>query len=177
MHPRALTCALLALALAGCGARPDARYDAALRRWQSQPIAHYSLHTREVVGGKPCAQIVEVRDEQIVRVINNTCQHPNLWTISWLFIFVAKSRTPVDRCALLDPAGGCVCRDDIDLQVEYEPARGYPSTIIARQTWRADWQGLGYWWYAARHLALPSCAPPFNDPGRRVVVRAFTPLP
>lgn len=177
MPPRACLCALLVLALAGCGAQADARYAAALRLWQSRPLAHYTLHTREIVGGRPCAQIVEVRDERLVRVLNNTCQHPNLWTISWLFTFVAKSSAPPDRCAQVDPSGGCVCRDAVDLQVEYDPTYGYPSTIVARQTWRADWQSMGYWWYSVRHLALASCASPFTDPGRRVVVREVKLLP
>ena len=169
--------ALCALALVGCTATVDQQHTAALQRWQAQPIAHYRLNTREMVAGHGCAQVVEVRDEQLVNLIADTCQQPSLWTVSWLFRYAEKAQQVAERCALAVPGVGCVCRDAVDVQVEYDPALGFPRSITIRQTWSAAWQRLGYWVYLARHLAPPNCTPPFNDPGRVVLVRELRPLP
>jgi hypothetical protein len=174
---RSALLALLALSLAGCGVPGGTLHDAALRRWQAQPIAHYLLRTGEEVGGHLCGQTVEVRDEAIVRILENTCTHPTLWTISWLFDYAGRSQAAVDRCARYESDTGCICRDAVDVQVDYEPAGSYPRSITTRQAWRAAWQGMGYWRYILRHAELPNCAPPFSDPGRRVMVREVRPLP
>jgi hypothetical protein len=166
---------LLVLALAGCGADP--RHAAALRRWEARPPTHYLLRTREEVRGKLCGQMVEVRDEQVLRILSDTCAHPTLWTVSWLFSYVERAAVPAERCARYEPDAGCVCRDAVDMQVEYDPALGYPRAITTRQIWSAAWQGLGYWSYLARHGALADCTAPFNDSGRRVVVRELRALP
>jgi len=169
--------ALCALALIGCGAAGDRQHAAALQRWQAQPVAHYRLNTREVVSGHACAQVVEVRDEQLVKIILDSCQQPSLWTVSWLFRYAEKARQVTERCALAVPGAGCVCRDDVDVRVEYDPALGFPRSITIRQTWSAAWQRLGYWVYLARNLSPPNCTPPFTDPGRVVLVRELRPLP
>jgi hypothetical protein len=166
---------LLALALAGCGA--DTRHNAALRRWQARPLTHYLLHTREEVRGKPCGQVVEVRDEKVVRIVSDTCAHPTLWTVTWLFNYVERAPMTVDRCVRYESDSGCVCSHDIEVRVEYDPQLGYPRAIATRQVWSAAWQGAGYWNYLARHGALADCTTPFNDIGRRVVVREIRPLP
>jgi hypothetical protein len=172
-----LALALLSLALAGCGALGGTPHDAALLRWQARPTAHYLLRTREEVGGRVCGQSVEVRDEKVLRILSDTCDHPTLWTVSWLFDYAAKSRVPFERCARYEPGVGCVCRDAIEVQAEYDPATGYPRVIVTRPIWRAAWQGVGYWHYTARNGALPNCTTPFSSPGRRVVVRELRPLP
>jgi hypothetical protein len=169
--------ALLALVMAGCGSLADTRHNAALRRWQAQPIGHYLLRTREEVGGRICGQTVEVRDEAVVQILNNTCTHPTLWTISWLFEYAARSQAAVERCARYESDSGCICRDAIDVQVEYEPALGYPGSITIRQAWQPAWQSTGYWRYILRHAELPNCTPPFSDLGRRITVRDIRPLP
>jgi hypothetical protein len=167
--------ALLALALAGCGA--DTQHSAALRRWQTRPLRHYLLRTREEVRGTLCGQTVEVRDEQVLRILSDTCAHPTLWTVGWLFSYAERGQVAVDRCARYDPDAGCICRDAIELQVEYDPNLGYPRAITMRQIWVAAWLGTGYWSYLARHGTLADCTTPFNDSGRRVVVRELRPLP
>ncbi|HEX9370891.1 MAG TPA: hypothetical protein VF897_07780 [Roseiflexaceae bacterium] len=168
MAHRIALLALLMLILSGCGAVADARRAAALRRWQARPIAHYLLRTREDLGGQRCGQAVEVRGEELVRIVANTCPQPNLWAVSWLFTFVAKAQAAVETCARLDAGVGCVCRRSVDLEVTYDPSTGIPREIVTRQTWRAAWQSWAYWRYVARQAALPDCTPPFSDPGHRV---------
>ncbi|HET9221346.1 MAG TPA: DUF6174 domain-containing protein [Roseiflexaceae bacterium] len=175
MDHRLVLLMLLALGLAGC--RADSRHAAAQRRWEARPAAHYLLRTREDVRGKLCGQMVEVRDEQVVRILSDTCAHPTLWTVSWLFRYVERAGVAAERCARYEPGSGCVCRDAVEMQVEYDPTLGYPRTITTRQIWSAAWQDLGYWSYLARHGTLADCTAPFNDRGRRVVVRELRPLP
>lgn len=169
--------ALLALLLAGCSLPAALDDNAAQRRWQARPITHYLLRTTDIIGGITCEQSVEVRGEQLIQILGNTCQHPNLWTVSWLFHHASSARNPIDRCTLRDPAAGCLCRSATAVQVEYDPVHGFPRTIVVQQTWRANWQGAGYWLYTAQHIALPSCAPPVASPSSRVVVRELKLLP
>jgi hypothetical protein len=173
---RFLPLTLIALALAGCGAPAGARYLAARERWQARPVGHYLLRTFEDVRGQRCAQAVEVRDESLVRVISNSCQHPNLWTVSWLFNHVANAQQGYAACALLDPSG-CVCRYATEVEAAYDAALGYPREIVTRQTWQPDWRSMGYWRHAIASGGMPSCAPPVADPGWVVVVRELRPLP
>lgn len=164
------------LILAGCAAQASAHTAEAHARWQAAAPRHYLLRTREDVRGRICGQQVEIRDEQLVRILSNTCQHPNLWTVTWLFAFADPAGRAPDRCVQTSGTS-CVCRASTEVEVEYDPALGFPRQIIARETWRADWQSLGYWRYAALHLGLPGCTPPVADPGRKVVVRELRVLP
>lgn len=124
---------ICALALIGCGATANRQHLAAIQRWQAQPIAHYRLVTDEVVNRYSCAQVVEVRDERIVSIISNNCQQPSLWTVSWLFRRAETADRAFDGCALSFPGVGCVCRDAVEAQVEYDPALGFPRSILIRQ--------------------------------------------
>ena len=168
---------ICALALIGCGATANRQHLAAIQRWQAQPIAHYRLVTDEVVNRYSCAQVVEVRDERIVSIISNNCQQPSLWTVSWLFRRAETADRAFDGCALSFPGVGCVCRDAVEAQVEYDPALGFPRSILIRQTWATAWQRPGYWFYIARYLALPDCTPPFSGSGWALLVRDLRPLP
>lgn len=168
---------LCALALVGCGAAVDRQRMAALQRWQTQPIAHYRLVTDELVNTYSCAQAVEVRDEQIVKIDSNNCQQPSLWTVDWLFKRAAKADQAFDGCALGVPGVGCVCRSAVEAQVEYDPVGGFPRSIIIRQTRAAAWQRPSYWLYVARYMALPNCTPSFRGSVWAVRVRELRPLP
>jgi hypothetical protein len=168
--------AFCSLALIGCEVAAD-RQRMAFERWQTQPVAHYRLVTDELVNSYSCAQAVEVRDEQIVMIDSNNCLQPSLWTVDWLFRRADKAGQAFDGCALSVPGVGCVCRDAVEAQVEYDPARGFPRSIIIHHTWAAAWQRPGYWFYAARYMALPNCTPSLSSSVWAVRVRELRPLP
>jgi hypothetical protein len=88
------------------------------------------LRAREV-RGTLCGQTVDVRDEHVLRILSDTCAHPTLWTVGWLFSYAERGQVAVDRCAHYDPDAGCMCRDAIELQVEYDPNLGYPRDLYA----------------------------------------------
>lgn len=177
MRRRFALLALLTLVLAGCAVGDSARYDAALSRWQVRPVGHYLLRTYDELGGHRCGQAVEVRDETLERVVSNTCAHPNLWTVDWLFRHVARSRQDDRRCSKLVAGIGCICHAASQVQVEYDAALGYPREITTWETWRAAWWEIGYWRYVVQSGQLPSCAVPAAGPQWRVVVRELRPLP
>ena len=153
------------------------RHALALQRWHAQPVAHYQLSTHESLGRLDCAQIVEVRDEVIVKIVANSCQQPSLWTVGWLFRYGDRAQQPADRCSLSLAGVGCVCTTSVDVQTEYDPVLGFPRSFIRRNVWSAAWQRLGYWVYLVQNLAPPNCTSPFNTPGWAVQVRDFRPLP
>jgi hypothetical protein len=79
---------LCVLTLIGCGAAVDGQRAAALQRWQAQPIAHYRLNTREVVGSHGCAQVAESRipcrnDSTLEKAIQ---ERPNTFAAEFLVI-------------------------------------------------------------------------------------------
>lgn len=169
--------AIATLALLGCSAAPQQGRVLALQRWQAQPVAHYRLSTHETVGNLDCAQIVEVRDEVIEKILANSCKQPSLWTVGWLFRYGDRSQQPAEQCSLSLAGIGCVCNTSVEVQTEYDPVLGFPRSFTRRNVWSAAWQRLGYWVYLAQNLALPNCTSPFNAPSWVVQVRELRPLP
>jgi hypothetical protein len=177
MRRQVILLAFLALILSGCGASAAMRYDAALRLWKAQPLAHYLLRTREEVGGHTCGQTVEIRGEVLERVVSNTCAHPNLWTVGWLFRHVQRASESSTSCAFFEPGTGCVCRRATDVQVVYDAVLGIPREITTRETSRPDWQSQAYYRYLLLHGRPPQCAPSATSPGWHILVREIRPLP
>lgn len=166
---------LWTLGLAACG--PADQRAAALQRWQSQPVQHYILSTREFIGAHECTQMVEIRDEQVVKIMSLSCELASIWTVGWLFRSADQAQQEQDVCAQPAPGAGCVCRLVPNVQVEYDPLLGYPRSIVVRQTWVAAWQRLDYWAYLARNWAPPNCTAPSVKPSWDLFVRDLRPLP
>jgi len=166
---------LLAL-LAGCAldVGPQA---AAERRWREQPEGHYLLRTVENLRGQRCAQAVEVRDGEVAAIVVNTCRHPSLWTVEWLFHRARMAESAFHTCALKIRQVGCVCRQRIEVEVQYDQARGFPRQIRSVQVWYPAWQEAGFWRRLAQTGAVPQCAPRAPDPGWTIRVRELRPLP
>ncbi|KPV51047.1 hypothetical protein SE17_23440 [Kouleothrix aurantiaca] len=175
MTPKRAAILFLLAVLAGCG--PDTRSAAAQARWQSAPVPHYRLRTTDIIAGQSCDQTVEVRGETIVGILHNSCQHPNLWTVGWLFRAAEHAGTPAAPCAHSDPSAGCLCVYSAAARIQYDAALGFPREIDSQLSWAPNWQGFGYWSYAAQHLALPACTPPAPIASQHIVVHELKPLP
>lgn len=166
---------LLAMLCAGCAAPRD--HAAALARWRAFAPQHYILRTAEDVRGSRCGQIVAVRGEQLEQILSNTCRHPSLWTVSWLFRKAAPAGAPVEACVRSLRGLGCVCRQRVERQVTYDPQRGYPTRIRIVQTWHRAWADAGFWRALVALRAVPACVPATPDPGWTIVVRELRPIP
>lgn len=177
MRRHASLIVLFALALCGCLSTAAMRYDAALRQWRAQPLAHYLLRTREQIGGRTCGQTVEVRGEVLTRIVSNTCMHPQLWTVDWLFRHVERSSTPTQSCASFASGIGCVCRRAVELQVTYDQALGVPREITTRESASSDWLSQEYYRYLLLHGRPPQCGTAATSPVWHIVVREIRALP
>lgn len=173
---RAMALVLLAAAI-GVFVLPRRPLDLARQRWDEQGIDHYLLRTTENVRGLECVQTVEVRDEVIANIVLNSCQHPSLWTIDWLFRRAQNARGISDPCARSISGVGCVCRQQIELQVVYDEARGHPRELRITRSWRPAWADFSFWRFAAQSGALPACVSPVPDPGWTISVKEVRPLP
>lgn len=172
---RSLLCAL-ALLLAGCALGGGA-HAAALERWAARAEARYLLSTDERVRGRPCGQIVEVRDGAVVDIVSNTCGHPSLWTVEWLFHRARTAEAAPVTCARRLRGVGCVCSQRVAVEVEYDAERGYPRRIHSVQRWERAWGEAGFWRELARTASIPACVPPRADEGWTIEVRELRPLP
>jgi hypothetical protein len=165
----------LLLALAGCAGPSD--HDAALGRWRLAAPAHYILRTSEDLRGQLCHQSVEVRDEQIVQILGNSCSQPSLWTVEWLFRQASAPPSPVEPCVRSVLGIGCICRQRASVSVGYDQRQGYPLRIHTAQVWRPAWGDLGFWRLLVDQGAIPNCTPPKAEAGWTITVRELRALP
>jgi hypothetical protein len=165
------------VALIGCGAPPGISHESARRLWEARLVHHYLLRVDDEARGIRCDQAIEVRGEEFERLVSSTCARPIPWTVSSLFIYAAWMRADAGRCVRQVVGVGCICRAEVQLQVVYDRALGYPREIQLRQSWRPTWGEQAYWRHAVQSRALPDCTPPATLITRRIVVTELRPLP
>jgi len=156
----------LELANAGaCVAALELR--AARARWAASKLAHYRLDLRYGVLGY-CRQSIEVKDERIVAVLENTCSEPAP-TVDGLFDQIERTiKISQGRCG----PNGFDCDGTISVIAEYDARLGYPRTKGITLEPLARWRYTDYW---KRRLAGRLCS--LLDLGREVItVVALKPI-
>jgi hypothetical protein len=158
-HKRAhILCALFTIAamlLLGGGALtlwqlPALELRAARGRWAASKLTHYRLDLRYGVLGY-CSQSIEVKDERIVAVLENSCSEPAP-TVDGLFDQIEHAiTTSQGRCG----PNGCDCDGTISVIAEYDPRMGYPHTKGIALEPLARWRYPDYW---KRRLSGPLCS-------------------
>jgi hypothetical protein len=152
---------LAAAALVGWLTSPARTLAEARARWEAAAIRDYRIVVfwdRELLD---CEQDFEVRGSLVSYRHKDTCnigspavgRTPTLPTVDVLFGQV--------EAALNEPAcgqNGCICDGPIEMQVEYDPARGYPARIqtVLRPDWR--WRDPAFWLAGVRG-DLAACSP------------------
>lgn len=103
---------------------PLAAVDRAEERWRQSQVQHYRLAVefQDGLGATGCRQVVEVRDEQVVTVIENSCQEPPP-TVSTLF---ARVRSYYDTYEGQCGPNGCACDGASRMRVTFDEQLGYP---------------------------------------------------
>ena len=141
-------CALFAIAamlLFGGGALtlwqlPALELRAARGRWAALKLAHYRLDLQYGALGY-CHQSIEVKDERVVAVLENTCSEPAP-TVSGLFDQIERTiNTSQGRCG----PNGCDCDGTISVIAEYDPRMGFPRTKGIALVPLARWRYPDYW--------------------------------
>jgi hypothetical protein len=169
-----LACAALAPVAGGAGQASE--FAAARARWQARSFSSYQLVIQEETNAGSCRQAVEIRDEQIARVLLNRCVRLPSWTVSNLFTWAEQAGDLSSRC--YPSAVTCVCYQAYRLRASYDPALGYPQTITQAWSLRLNWAYLGHWQRLWRTGQLPDCAnvSRFAERYVTITVVSLTPL-
>jgi len=129
---------------------PTLELRAARGRWAASKLAHYQLDLRYGALGY-CRQSIEVKDERIVAVLENSCSEP-VPTVDGLFDQIERAiNTSQGRCG----PNGCDCDGTISVIAEYDPRMGYPRTKGIALEPLARWRYPDYW---KRRLAGGLCS-------------------
>jgi hypothetical protein len=120
-------------------------------RWAARPFSRYRLVLR---AASWCRTDVEVQNERIVQVFENSCPVAPL-SVSDLFGQIAQLDREPDRvfCA----PDGCECTEVRLVQADYDTQLGFPRSIRVRRLRATNWQGL--WGYMLAR-GLPNCLTP-----------------
>jgi hypothetical protein len=138
-------------------------------RWQARPFARYRLVTELFGGMRACRQDVEILNERVVQVFENTCPRSAV-TVTNLFLEIDRFELIVGgRCG----PNGCECDGSIEVDASFDPALGYPKAFHVRSRPAERWRYLSYW----RRLASGAACPRAGFDGPAVEVVALTPLP
>jgi hypothetical protein len=132
----AVLCGVLILLWPEPGTSPRtlevAALQAARERWAKTGPRHYQLVIDQGdFALQTCRQVLDVRHEQVMAVLTDTCQHPvtniHIQTITDLFQFI-HYYTNHTECG----PNGCACDGEILPEVIYDGALGYPQQVGLR---------------------------------------------
>jgi hypothetical protein len=123
----------------------------AQNRWFARPLPHYRLIMR---APSWCRLDVEVRDERVVQVFENSCP-TSPRTVTGLFDLIAQLDSSPETifCA----PRGCECTEVRYVQATYDAQLGIPRTIRLRRERQANWPEL---WRFMVSRGLPNCLTP-----------------
>ncbi len=163
---------LFFVAVVGWQTAPARQFELARQNWQEQPIPRYRL-----IIARPslqCQQDVEVANERIVHVFEDSCPI-ELLTMTDLY----------DRIVMLDgrenfaffPDGSCSCGSTLNAHVFYDPATGYPQEVAISDRLNIPWSERACWRQVVFSGQLPDCTIsfPFSQP--RTTDVSLIPLP
>lgn len=104
--------------------------------WEQRPFRDYRL----VVEDGDCTYDVVVRQGQITGSYRDSC-NLRARTIETLFLVAEGDGTITPVCG----ASGCACETHIHVRAEYDPALGYPRSLIIEATLRPNWRHQDFW--------------------------------
>jgi hypothetical protein len=159
---------------------PRRNLEAARARWLAAPVEHYRLVVR-MQGWGGCFQDAEVRNERVVSIASNSCRYYSPRTVSSLFMETERFlRGPEvgSSCRRGIAGRDCACYVPYKVVAEYDPERGYPSTLqVIVNLYAPNRTHLHYWRYLLNHGREPACGGPIEPAGRHLVIELFEPLP
>ncbi len=132
----------------------DRQLAAARERWDRRPFASYHMQVQR--SGMPlmCQQDVEITDEQIITVLNDTCQR-SLPTVSDLFREIAQRDQQADLMMMILSVDQRPCSRSVDAAVVYHPELGYPQQIDLRVESRINWLSPVFWQFFVQTWGMP----------------------
>jgi hypothetical protein len=104
--------------------------------WEQRPFRDYRL----VVEDGDCTYDVVVRQGQITGSYRDSC-NLRARTIETLFLVAEGHGTITPVCGVR----GCVCVTHTHICADYDPALGYPRSLIIEATLRPNWRHQDFW--------------------------------
>ncbi len=104
--------------------------------WEQRPFRDYRL----VAEDGDCTYDVVVRQGQITGSYRDSC-NLRARTIETLFLIAEGDGTTTPVCGVR----GCVCETYIRIRADYDPALGYPRSLIIEATLRPNWRHQDFW--------------------------------
>lgn len=187
MQPRARTIwlaaiALSVLALIACGGlalltpgavganrggTAPAELAEARSRWAARAFTDYHLEVED----HRCKQVYDVRADRVRNIEPNRCDaYPR--TVDELFTLIERDNTKSLACVIQ----GCTCDDFIYVDAEFDPALGYPRSILVRIIARPNWQHPDFWERAIEQQRFPDCKQ-LTEGSKLIQVLSLKPLP
>ncbi|MBD2346049.1 DUF6174 domain-containing protein [Anabaena subtropica] len=140
--------------------------EVAQENWLKQGISHYRL-TLHYSSPDRCQKQVEIKDEKVIAVTENTCTTLSPLTITELF----QEIEPIAKGKKCGP-NGCACDGTIGLDASYDPQFGYPRRVAIKLQPERRWLHFNSLSdiYPGKNCTLVGFI------NRRIAVRDFTPL-
>lgn len=121
---------------------------AARALWENRPFRDYRL----VVKDGDCTYDVVVRQGQVTGSYRDSC-NLRARTIETLFLVADGDDTRTPVCGVK----GCVCETHIHVHADYDPALGYPRSLIIEATLRPNWRHQDFWRSVLTEYSVALC--------------------
>lgn len=121
---------------------------AARAQWEQRPFRDYRL----VVEDGDCTYDVVVRQGQVTGSYRDSC-NLRARTIETLFLVADGDGTVTPVCGVR----GCVCETHIHVHADYDPALGYPRSLIIEATLRPNWRHQDFWRSVLTEYSIALC--------------------
>jgi hypothetical protein len=135
--------------------RLGARRVAAQELWATRPFSGYQLVLRVEYLNQICRHTIEVRGEQMQKLLNSTCQPGPFSLLSITRLFELSQR--LEQPPLCYADSPCVCHLLPSGTVSYDQRLGYPAEIVYQPTIEQNWAHVDFWKRAWEIQGNPSC--------------------
>jgi hypothetical protein len=138
---------------------------AAKKNWAAQNVTHYRLTLN--YSQHDCQQEVEIKEQKVIAVNQNTCSTIPPQTVTDLFTQI-ESAANGEECG----PNGCACDGPVRIDAIYDAKYGYPNQLDFRLKPEQRWLYFDYW----RTQFLGEYCTLIGFVNRKITVSAFTPI-
>lgn len=138
---------------------------AAKKKWDAQNVTHYRLTLN--YSHHDCQQEVEIKEQKVIAVKQNTCSTILPQSITDLFSQI-ESAVDGEECG----PNGCACDGPVRIDAIYDAKYGYPNQLEFRLKSEQRWLYFDYW----RNQFLGEYCTLIGFVNRKITVSAFTPI-
>ncbi|WP_066424138.1 DUF6174 domain-containing protein [Anabaena sp. 4-3] len=135
----------------------------AKKNWTTQAVNHYRLKINYTAPDN-CQQELEIKNEKVIAISQNTCTNTPPLTVTKLFQEIA-TLTDSQQCG----PNGCACDGTMSVHATYDNKFGYPSQLEISLAPEKRWLYLNPL-HSGKNCTL------IGFVGKKISVSAFTPI-